>query len=68
MAAKPRFRIRSSALALIAAAIGSLALASASLADTGSVYFDGNNNAAAGDTNQLFNPTFTGAGNVGLGP
>ncbi len=37
----------------------------ASRAAVGSVYFDANNNAAAGET--LFNGTFTGPGNVGLG-
>jgi hypothetical protein len=60
MAAKSRFRIPSSALAVIATAIGSLAFASASLADTGGVYFDSANNAAAGDPAHLFNATFTG--------
>jgi len=68
MAAKPRFRIRSSALAAIATAIGFLAFASASLADTGGVYFDSAGNAAAGDPAQLFNGSFTGGSNVGLGP
>jgi len=68
MAAKPRFRIRSTALAVIATTIASLAFASASLADTGSVYFDTNGNAAAGFTNDLFNGSFTGIRDVGLGP
>jgi len=67
MAAKPRFRIRASALAVIATTIGFLAFASAALADTGGVYFDGSGNAAAGDPNALFNGSFTGAANVGLG-
>jgi hypothetical protein len=62
-----RLLARSSALAVIATAIGFLSFASASLADTGSVYFDANNNAAAGETNLLFNATFTGTDNVGLG-
>jgi hypothetical protein len=67
MAAKPRFRIRSSVLAVITTAIGSLAYASPSLADTGGVYFDSTSNAGAGDPAQLFNGTFTGIQNVGLG-
>ena len=41
----------------------SAGLASASRADTGSVYFDGNGNAAAGQA--LFNGSFTGGQNVG---
>src|SRR5919201_1978456 len=53
---------------LIATTIAVIALgASPALADTGSVYFDDNNNAAAGETNLLFNATFTGTDNVGLG-
>jgi hypothetical protein len=53
---------------LIGATIAVLALgASPALADTGAVYFDGRLNAAAGDPNNLFNATFTGDGNVGLG-
>ncbi len=60
-----RFRITVSALAL-SALIG-LGAASQSLADTGSVYFDTNENVAAGDPNFLFNGTFTGFDNVGLG-
>ena len=59
-----RFRITVSALAL-SAVIG-LGAASPSLADAGSVYFDSNYNAAAGET--LFNGSFTGFSNVGLGP
>ena len=59
-----RFRITVSALAL-SAVIG-LGAASTSLADTGSVYFDNNFNAAAGET--LFNGSFTGFCNVGVGP
>jgi len=39
--------------------------AAPSLANTGSVYWDTNGNAAAGGT--LFNGAFTGVGNVGLG-
>jgi hypothetical protein len=37
MAAKPRFRIRSSALALLASVIGFFAVVTPTLADTGSV-------------------------------
>ena len=59
-----RLRIAITALAL-SAVIGLGAGASASLASTGSVYFDTNDNAAAGET--LFNGTFTGSRNVGLG-
>ena len=58
-----RFRTTVSALAL-SALIG-LGAASTSQAAVGSVYFDANDNAAAGET--LFNGTFTGIGNVGLG-
>ena len=61
-----RFRIAVSALAL-STMIGLGAGASQSVAATGSVYFDNNFNAAAGDPNFLFNGTFTGAYNVGLG-
>jgi hypothetical protein len=39
----------------------------ASRADVGSVFFNANNNAAAGQTNLLFNATFTGTENAGLG-
>jgi hypothetical protein len=46
-------------------AIAVLTFASASLAATGTVYFDNDNNAAAGGT--LFNGSFTGDYNVGLG-
>jgi hypothetical protein len=67
MATKPRFRIRSAALAAITTAIFMLATAAPTLADTGSGYFDAQDNAAAGDTNGLFNATFTGHANVGLG-
>src|SRR6188472_3083391 len=67
MAAKPRFRIRMLVFGVIATGTASLAFASASLADTGSVYFDSNDNTAAGDTARLFNGTLTGGGNVGLG-
>ena len=59
-----RFRIAVSALAL-SALIGLGAGASTSRADVGSVYFDNHCNAAAGRS--LFNGTFTGAANVGLG-
>src|SRR5262245_32149461 len=82
MAAKRGFRVRLStvnarsfgaaprrgrvAIAVTAAsAICLLASASPALADVGSVYFDANENAAAGET--LFNGTFTGCCNVGLG-
>ena len=67
MAGKPRFRIGSAMIAVIATAICLFATASPTLADTGSVYFDANGNAAAGDAAQLFNGTFTGVSNVGLG-
>jgi hypothetical protein len=59
-------RLRTAALALaLSAAFGVTGGASQSLADTGSVYFDLSDNAAAGET--LFNGTFTGCCNVGLG-
>ena len=60
-----RVRITVSALVLGALVLG--AGASASQAAVGSVYFDANDNAAAGETNLLFNATFTGTSNVGLG-
>jgi hypothetical protein len=41
--------------------------ASPTLANVGGVYFDANSNAAAGNPAHLFNATFTGAFNVGLG-
>ena len=41
--------------------------ASPSLADTGGVYFDANANVGAGDPAHIFNATFTGFDNVGLG-
>jgi hypothetical protein len=63
MAAKPIRRYR---LAIIAAAaVGFFATAAPTLASTGSVYFDNNGNAAAGGT--LFNGSFSGCCNVGLG-
>ena len=62
-ALRRRFRTTLSALAL-SALIG-LGAASQSQAAVGSVYFDATDNAAAGET--LFNGTFTGSGNVGLG-
>ena len=49
----------------VSIAIGA-GLASTSRADVGSVYFDANGNAAAGDR-PLFNGAFTGFDNVGLG-
>jgi hypothetical protein len=62
-----RGRIRMLALATaVALAVGGL-VAAASQADVGGVYFDDNDNAAAGDPNFLFNATFTGGDNVGLG-
>jgi hypothetical protein len=67
MATKPRFRVRSVALATLATAIVMLATASPTLAATGGVYFDADNNAAAGNPSHLFNATFTGYDNVGLG-
>ncbi len=51
----------------VALAISACLGASTSRADVGSVYFDTDNNAAAGDTNFLFNGSFTGFQNVGLG-
>jgi hypothetical protein len=54
-------------IALAAAAATCLLAAAPALADTGSVYFDSAGNAAAGDTNHLFNATFTGTANVGIG-
>ena len=80
MAAKPSFRRPLSVsrrpsprsargrfgIAALAALTAVLAFgASSALASTGSVYFDSANNAAAGDG--LFNGTFTGTSNVGLG-
>jgi hypothetical protein len=52
------------AIALALAMAVALTSAAASSANTGSVYFDSNNNVGAGET--LFNGTFTGTGNVGL--
>src|SRR5262249_817790 len=66
MATKPRFRVRSAALAATTAAIFGFAAASPTFADAGGVYFDGNGKAAAG--NNFFNGLLSGAGNVGLGP
>ena len=66
---QPTARGRARMLAVataVALAIGA-GFASTSQADTGGVYFDVDNNAAAGDPNFLFNGTFTGTGNVGLG-
>jgi hypothetical protein len=76
MAAKRGFRVRPStasarsfggggrrrraAIALVAATATCFLAASPALADTGGVYFDANENAAAGDINNLFNATFTG--------
>ena len=51
----------------VAIAISAALGVSTSRADVGSVFFDANNNAAAGDPNLLFNGTFTGSDNVGLG-
>ena len=75
MTAKPSFSLRpSTALGrtwlltvttAVAIAISAGLGVSASRAATGNVYFDANGNAAAGET--LFNGTFTGAFNVGLG-
>jgi trimeric autotransporter adhesin len=62
-----RHRLRSRALFASTTTLALvLALAATpALATTGSVYFDTNGNAAAGGT--LFNGTFTGVNNVGLG-
>src|SRR5256885_13251825 len=71
MPAKRRLRFRTShspigfALAAVIAAVGLTALAAPALGATGSVYVDPSFNAAAGNT--LFNGTFTGIRNVGLG-
>jgi hypothetical protein len=48
-----------------AAALFLLVLAPSSLADTGRVYFDANNNVGAGSG--LFPASFTGTSNVGIG-
>ena len=64
---QPTARGRTRMLALataVALAISAGLGASTSRADVGSVYFDTNNNAAAGQT--LFNGSFTGTNNVGL--
>ena len=61
-------RIRALAVATaVALAIGLGLSVPASRADVGSVYFDANQNAAAGDPDFLFNATFTGSQNVGVG-
>jgi hypothetical protein len=52
------------ALAITAALVGG---AAPSLADTGSVYFDSHRNVAAGEPGHLFNGTFNGFNNVGIG-
>ena len=65
MATKPRFRIRSAALAATATAICLLATASPTLADTGSVYTDANGNVGAG--HDFFSGSFSGSNNVGVG-
>jgi hypothetical protein len=54
-------------MAALALATALAVAATPANAAVGSVYFDANDNAAAGDTNQLFNATFTGTSNVGLG-
>ena len=59
-----QWRTRAAAVT-IATALAFLTFTTASLATIGSVYFDTNGNAAAGGT--LFNGTFSGTGNVGLG-
>jgi hypothetical protein len=62
-----RGRARTLAVATaVALAIGA-GFAATSQADAGGVYFDVDDNAAAGDPNFLFNATFTGTDNVGLG-
>ena len=65
---KPTARGRTRMLTVataVAIALGAGFGTSTSHAATGSVYFDANNNTAAGET--LFNGTFTGFENVGLG-
>ena len=67
MRQRPRSgRTRAVIAALALATAFGVAAAPAS-ADTGGVYFDNSNNAAAGDPSMLFNLTFTGFNNVGLG-
>ena len=58
-------RVRIAMIAPAVALIGICAGASPSLAAHGRVYFDADDNVAAGET--LFNESFTGAFNVGLG-
>jgi hypothetical protein len=58
-------RLRITMIALVLSALAFGAGASPSQADVGSVFFDDDGNAAAGDN--LFNATFNGSQNVGLG-
>src|SRR5262249_55184204 len=67
MATKPRFRIRSSLLAGIAAAIGSLVFASVGVAATGTIFVSNTGGNVAAGAGPLFNGTFTSSDNVGLG-
>src|SRR5262249_44154252 len=60
-------RRRRVAIALAGGSAICLLAASPALADVGGVYFDANANAAAGDPNNLFNGSFTGVNNVGIG-
>ena len=67
---QPTARGRTRMLALataVAIAISAALGASTSRADVGSVYFDANGNAAAGETFGFTDPMFTGGFNVGLG-
>ena len=67
---QPTARGRTRMLALVTAAalaISAALGASTSRADVGSVYFDANGNAAAGETFGFTDPMFTGGFNVGLG-
>jgi hypothetical protein len=68
MRQRPRSRRTRAVIVALALATALAVAATPAGADVGSVYFDANNNAAAGNTNSLFNATFTGSGNVGLGP
>ncbi len=66
---QPTARGRTRMLALATAVVLAISagLAPASHADTGQVFFDARFNVAAGGGNFLFNGTFTGNNNVGLG-
>jgi hypothetical protein len=65
MRQRPRSHRTYAAIVTLAVATALGVAAAPAGANVGSVYFDLNGNAAAGET--LFNGTFTGLGNVGLG-